>query len=189
MKQPTYYEGISVALVASITATVLFTALGSFLPVETVIKLLIALISLGYISYLLSRSHERPGRVTLIASWFLTTAAIWLLTPSLALYGLTHLFLIWLVRSLYHYNCLLSSLADLGLNAFAAATAAWAAYQTGSLFITTWCFFLTQALFIYIPPKLFRKERSPDAGILNEDRFLQAHRTAETALQKLSLIK
>ena len=189
MKQPTFFEGVSVALVASIAATVLFTALGSILPVEAVIKLLIALISLGYISYLLSRSRERLGRVTLIAGWSVAAAAIWLLTPSLALYGLTHLLLMWLVRALYHYNSLLSALADLGLNAVAVAAATWAAYQTESLFITTWCFFLTQALFVYIPPRLFRKERSPAASIVNEDHFQQAHRAAEAALQKLSAIK
>ena len=189
MKQPTFFEGVSVALVASIAATVLFTALGSILPVEAVIKLLIALFSLGYISYLLSRSRERLGRVTLIAGWSAAAAAIWLFTPSLALYGLTHLLLMWLVRALYHYNSLLSALADLGLNAVAVAAATWAAYQTESLFITTWCFFLTQALFVYIPPRLFRKERSPAASIVNEDHFQQAHRAAEAALQKLSIIK
>jgi len=189
MKQPTLFEGISVALVASIAATVLYTVLGAIFPVETVIKLLVAIVSFSYISYLLSRSRERLGRITLVAGWSVAATAIWLLTPSLTLYGLTHLFLIWLARSLYHYNSLLPALADLGINAVAVAAAAWAAYQTGSLFITIWCFFLTQALFIYIPPRLFQKERSPAAGIVNDDRFQQAHRAAEAALQKLSIFK
>ncbi len=189
MKKPTLFEGLSVALIASISATLLYTALGSFLPVDAVIKLLIALISLGYLSYLLSRSRKRTGRVILVTGWSLAAIAIWLLSPSLALYGLTHLVLIWLGRALYHYNSLISALADLGLDAVAAAAAALAAYQTGSLFITTWCFFLIQALFIYIPPKLFRKQAPPVGNLLYEDRFQQAHRAAEAALQKLSLIK
>lgn len=189
MKQPTFIEGVSVALIAGISATVLFTALISILPMESVIKLLIALFSLGYISYLLSRSQERLGRVSLISGWSLIAAAIWVFAPSLALYGLVHLGLIWLVRSLYHYSSLLSALADLGLNAIALAAATWAALQTESLFITAWCFFLTQALFVYIPPKLFRNKPAP-AGIgVNEDRFQQAHRAAETALHQLSSIK
>ncbi len=188
MKQPTFFEGISIALAASITATALFTVLISFFSMESVIKLLIALLSLGYISYLLSRSRERLGRATLIGSWLLVTTAIWFLTPSLALYGLTHLGLIWIVRALYHYSSLLSALADLGLNAVALAAATWAASQTDSLFITTWCFFLIQALFVYIPPKLFRKTATP-AGIDNyDDRFQQAHHAAEAALHKLSTI-
>ncbi len=188
MKKPTFFEGVSIALVASITATVLFTVLGSILPLEAVIKLLIALFSLGYISYLLHRSSKRLGRVTLVAGWLIATATIWLITPSLALYGLTHLVLIWLVRALYHYHSLLSALADLGLNAVAAVTATWAAYQTGSLLITTWCFFLTQALFVYIPPRLFRNERSPLASTGNQEHFQQAHHAAEAALHKLSTI-
>lgn len=189
MKQPTFIEGVSIALIASIAATVLFTALISILPLESVIKLLIALFSLGYISYLLSRSQERLGRVTLIFSWSLIAAAIWFFAPSLALYGLVHLGLIWLIRALYHYNSLLSALADLGLNAVALAAAAWAAFQTESLFITTWCFFLIQALFVYIPSKLFRKKAIPAGIVVNEDRFQQAHHAAESALHKLSGIK
>lgn len=186
MKQPTLFEGVSVALIASIGATVLFTALGAILPVEAVVKLLIALFSLGYISYLLSRSRECLGRVTLVAGWSLVAAVIWLFSPSLAIYGLTHLVMIWLVRALYYYNSLLSALADLGLNAIAVAAAAWAAYQTESLLITTWCFFLAQALFVYIPPRLFRKEARAAGSSINEDLFQQSHRAAETALQKLS---
>jgi len=187
MKQPTFVEGVYVALLASISASVLFDAMISILPGVSVIKLLIALLSLSYLSYLLSRSQPRLGRVTLIVSWSLAAAANWLFAPSLVFYGLVHLGLIWLARALYRYRSVLSALADLGLNAAALAAGVWAAYQSESLFITSWCFFLIQALFVYIPTRLPGRKASPAGVTVNDQRFQQAHRAAEMALQKLSI--
>ena len=52
---------------------------------------------------------------------------------------------------------------------------------TQSALLGIWCFFLTQSLFTLIPaaPGL--------AGAAGPDRFEQAHRTAESALRRLSV--
>lgn len=186
MKQPTFLEGVAVALVASIAGSVLHTALTPLFAGGWILRLLIAGLGFGYIVYLLGRSQPRVGRITTFAAWAVVSGAAWWLQPSLALYVLVHLGLIWLVRSLYFHSSVLSSLADLGLNGLGLAAATWATIQTGSLFLSIWCFFLVQALFVAIPSDMRRKTA---AGPVGEDRFQHAHRAAETALRKLSSIR
>jgi len=186
MKQPTFFEGVALALVASLLGSTLYSVLSAVFPADAVLRLLIAGIGLAYVFYLLSRSHERVGRVTVIAGWTLATGIIWFIEPPLTLYVLVQLGLIWLIRSLYFYSSVLSALADLGLNGLSLAAAIWAAGQTGSVFLSLWCFFLVQALFVAIPTRLSRGNRETPAGLENEDRFQRAHRAAEAAVRKLS---
>jgi hypothetical protein len=189
MKQPTFFEGAVVALVASIAGSVLFTALTPLFAAAWVLRLLIAGLGLGYILYLFSRSRERIGRTTALAFWTLASGAAWWLAPSLPLYLLLHLGLIWLIRSLYFYSSLLCALADLALGGFALAAAVWASIHTGSLFLGIWCFFLLQALFVAIPASLDRKASERQSPPHREDRFRHAHRAAESAMRKLSSIR
>ena len=188
MKQPTFFEGVVLALAARLLGSVLYSVLSSVFPADAVVRLLIAAIGLAYVFYLLSRSRERVGRVTVVACWALAAGVIWFIAPPLLLYGLMHLGLIWLTRSLYFYSSVLSALADLGLNGLSLASAIWAAGQTGSVFLSLWCFFLVQALFVAIPARLNRSIRETPAVREDEDRFQRAHRSAEAAVRKLSAI-
>lgn len=188
MKRPTFFEGVAVALAASAIGAVLFPVLGSVFSATSVLRLLIAGMGLAYVLYLLGRSRERVGRIIAVLLWVLAASVTWFMHPPLMPYVLVHLGLIWLVRSLYFYSSMISALADLGLNGLSVAAAIWAATQSGSLFLSVWCFFLVQALFVAIPtcvnPK--PKERRPDQD--SEDRFQHAHRAAEAAVRKLSSV-
>ena len=73
---------------------------------------------------------------------------------------------------------------DLALNGVSLAAAVWAVNQTGSLFVSIWCFFLVQALFVAIPASM--KQKAGQTGESHKDRFQHAYRAAETALRKLS---
>jgi len=188
MKQPTFFEGVAVALATSLLGSALYSVLSSAFPAGTVLRLLIAGIGLAYVLYLLSRSRERVGRVTVVVGWTLVTGVIWFIEPPLLPYVLVQLGFIWLTRSLYFYSSVLPALADFGLNGLSLASAIWAAGQTGSVFLSLWCFFLVQALFVAIPARLGRRNRGTPAGPENEDRFQRAHRTAEAAVRKLSSI-
>lgn len=185
MKQPTFFEGVALALAASLAGSALYTALTTVLPSGWVLRGLIAGLGLVYVLYLLTRSRERVGRVTALTAWALAAGAAWFIEPPLGPYVLVHLGLIWLVRSLYFYSSVIPALADLGLNALGLAAAVWAATQSGSVFLSIWCFFLVQALFVAIPTQLRGKtgNRKPDDG--GQDRFERAHRAAETALRRL----
>ena len=186
MKQPTFLEGVSVAIAASLAGSVLYTALNVVFPGVPVLRLLIAAIGLAYVVYLLSRSPERVGRITAAAAWLLVAVVLWFTKPPLLLYVCVHLGAIWLIRSMYFYSSALSALADLGLNGLSLAAAIWAVTRTGSVFLGIWCFFLVQALFVVIPKSVNRKPGTGLAGHENEDRFQHAHRVAEAAVRKLS---
>ncbi len=189
MKKPTFFEGAGMALIAAIAGSALYTALSAVFPGALVMRLLVAAVGLAYLLYLLSRSGERIGRVTVLAAWSVATVAIWFLVPSTALYLLLHIGLIWLIRSLYFYTGALSALLDLGLNGLAMAAAIWAAVQSGSIFLSLWSFFLVQALFVAIPVSIRQRKAGGQRERHDEDRFQQAHRAAESALRKLSSVR
>jgi hypothetical protein len=186
MKPPTFVEGVMVATAASIAGGVLFAAMTAVFTGGNLLRLLIAGLGLAYVIYLLSRSSERVGRITALVSWLAAAAAVWLLAPSLPVYLLLHVGMIWVIRSIFFYSSVLSSLADLGLNGLSAAAAVWAGIQTGSAFLSIWCFFLTQALFVAIPWDMGGNKPKPARGAAAVDRFEQAHREAQAALRKFS---
>ena len=186
MKQPTFLEGVSVAIATSLAGGVLYAALNVVFPGVPVLRLLIAGISLAYVVYLLSRSPERVGRITAVAAWLLIAGVLWFTKPPLLFYVCVHLGAIWLIRSLYFYSSALSALADLGLNGLSLSAAIWAVTRTGSVFLGLWCFLLVQALFVIIPKSVNRKSGTAPAGHEREDRFQHAYHVAEAAARKLS---
>ncbi len=186
MKQPTFLEGVSVAIAISLAGGVLYTAMDTAFPGFPVLRLLIAAIGLAYVVYLLGRSPERVGRVTAAAAWLLVAGVLWFMQPPLLLYVCIHLGVIWLIRSLYFYSSALSALADMGLNGLGLAAGIWALTQTGSVFLGIWCFFLVQALFVIIPKSIRQKPDAARESVDREDRFHHAYRVAETAVRKLS---
>lgn len=189
MKRPTFFEGVAVALVASVFGTAVFAVPAMMFAGSGVHRFVVAGISLAYVLYLLARSRERIGRVTVVAAWLMLAALAWWLALPLPAYIVAHVGMIWLIRSLYFHTSALSALADLGLNALAIAAAVWAGVQTHSLWLGIWCFFLVQALFVTIP----RDWRRPRAGHPPtpeaSDRFEAAHRVAESALRRAASVR
>ena len=183
MKRPTFFEGVAVAAVASLAAGACYAALALVFPSAGVMRLVVAALSLAYVVYLLKRTEERIGRIVAIAVWVAAALALWIFAPSSLFYLAGHLGLVWLVRSLYFHGSLLSALADLGLVALGLAAAVWAATQTHSVALSVWTFFLVQALFVTIPPRLASSESA--ARELPEDPFQRAHQAAEAALRRM----
>ena len=188
MSRPSFLEGVVVALVASLLGSLLYAVLVPTLPSGPVLRLLITGIALGYVIYLLRRSPERVGRITVLAVWSLAAAAIWLMGTPWLVYLSLHLGLVWLIRSLYFYSSMFSALADLGLSGLSLAATVWAASHSQSLFLSIWCLFLVQALFAVIPANMQRNSSTKPADRDEQDHFERAHHAAETALRKLSSI-
>jgi hypothetical protein len=186
MKRPSFFEGVGVALAASLVGGVLFTVLATLFAGGFVLRGVIAALGLLYLLYLLRRSAERVGRVTTLTLWLVAALAIWLLGLSLPLYLLSHLGLLWLVRSLYFHAGLIGAFADLGLVLFGLAAAVWAWLVTNSPALSLWCFFLVQALFALIPARITGKRVGTRASAVEEDPFQHAYRTAQAAVTKLS---
>ena len=185
MKQATFFEGVAIALLSSITGAVIFITLSSVFFGGDVFRLIVAGLSFCYMLYLFTRSQERVGRVTVILAWFIVTLASVIFVPSLLLYIVIQLAMIWLIRSLYFYNSVLSSLADFGLTGMSLMIAIWVWSITHSLFLGFWCFFLAQAMFVFIPQKITGKKEELSINRINDDQFERAFHAAETAVAKL----
>ena len=104
MKRPTFFEGVGVALAASLFGAAVFAVLTAIFTSGAVLRLLIAVIGFVYVIYLLARSRERVGRVTVLTAWLIGAGTTWLLAPSLPLYAAAHIGMVWLIRSLYFYS-------------------------------------------------------------------------------------
>lgn len=187
MKQPTLIEGMVVALAVSVAGATCFSVFTVIFAQGITLKVILALMSLGYIIYLLFRSQEKVGRITVTTLWLITAILAYLFAPSIGLYVLVHLGLIWLIRSLYYYQGILPALMDLGLTAMSLIAAIWAWSVSQSLLLGFWCFFLSQSLWV-LNPKQLTGHSTPMRSSVPEDRFERAYRTAETAVRKLTSI-
>jgi hypothetical protein len=179
-----FMRGALFALGASLLGSVLYSALSPLFGSGWVLRLLVALLGLGYGIFLLRHCGQRAGRLVVLAAWAALAGGVWLAQPPLVFHLLAQVAAVWLVRSLYFHDGVLSAVADLVLSGLALATGFWAADHTGSLFLGLWCFFLVQALFVYIPGLQGRWRDHPPAA--PDDPFSRAHRAAEGAVRKLT---
>jgi len=181
--RPTFLHGVGAAALLAFTAGSIVGGLSGFVGPGAAIRLAIPAAALGYVIYLLRLSREPTGRVTTLALWSLLTLVCWWISPPLPLFLLLQVGAVWLIRSLYFYSGVFPALLDLGLSGFAVAAAVWAASQTGSVFVATWCFFLVQALFTAIPTSIKPQARM-DAAV-DTSKFDRARRQADEALRHL----
>jgi len=186
MKKPGFFEGVTVAMIASlvISASVFFSL--TLIVSPFMLEVIISIVCLAYISYLMIRSGERLGRMVVFTIWFATTILAFVFTSSLTIFILFQLGVIWIVRSLYFYDSVLAALLDLGLIGLGALISIWAWYNTGNVFIAMWCFFLMQALFVFIPHLLKSSTSSKSSPNRVSDQFDRAHLAAEQALRQIT---
>lgn len=184
MRKPTFWQGVLVALILSFISGVLFFVASPIFGKLDSLRLVIALLSLLYIGFLLHNSKLSIGKFTVILLWFVLTAVTWLFIPSVTSYLLVHVIMIWLVRSFYYHSSVITSVADLVLSAISVAAAYWAASQSNSLFLASWCFFLVQALSFFIPAS-WQGVKQADVDSAS-DRFSTARHNADAALRKIA---
>jgi hypothetical protein len=183
--QTGFMQGIGIALLLSIVVSISLSAAAWVLPFDLLSYLLIFTSGLAYLLYLLSRSRYKTGRITVIAMYTAVSTLLVVAGTPVTWSLLAVLAMIWLVRSLYFYNSLLSALLDLVLSAFsiAAAIAAW--LHTDSLFLSLWSLMLVQACFVWIPADWQKHDGHRDSTG-STSRFDVACRAAESAARKLA---
>lgn len=186
MNRPSFFEGVAVAFIASLLLSTGLFVVSSVLFSDFLVYLLTAIAGISYIIYLTGRSGEKTGRITVILIWSLTSIASLLFFPSPLVFALTQLGFVWLVRSLYYYNSVVAALLDMGLMAAGIAIALWTWFYSHSTFLSLWCFFLTQALFVVIPSSLQSSKTAPAPETGNQIRFERAHQAAMQAVRKLA---
>ncbi len=185
MKKPGFIEGVVVALIACITGSIGYSVLSVFYFEEDTWRILIAAISFGYCIYLLARSRQHTGRISVLVSWLLMSISLWLFQPALLHYLLIHLAVIWLIRELYFHANMLHALLDVILIVLGAALGFSAFLHSGSVLLSMWCFFLVQALFVALPGSN-KKAPAEQSAICSHTKFEQAFHTAQSAVKDLS---
>ena len=187
MKRPSFLQGVIVAALFALVGSISLAGLSIVLGGAVALQIVTTALGGAYIVYLLSQSNERTGRIAIIAAWGVVTTCSWLLTADLSMTLITQSVLISIVRALYHHTRVLAGMADFGLSLFALSAAAWASSQSGSMFMTVWCYFLVQALFAGIPASFNTREQIISADkSTREDNFGRAFRAAETAIRRIA---
>lgn len=184
MSRPRFMTSVVVGLALCVLASIAHPVFYSLFAWSTASALLITMICGGYITFLLSQTPHRNGRVITVFAWLALTAVGLLFSWPAYLFLASQLVAIWMVRALYFHSSLLTAGADLGLILLGAGAAFWAFLHTGSLFLALWCFFLLQALFAFAPA-WWKRRTCPAVANAEPDTFDQARRQAEAALNQL----
>ena len=183
MKRVSFLRNVGAALVLSLLGGAGFAGLRIVFGPALALESVIAGLAGAYVLYLLAQAPHATGRVVAFSAWLAGTAAALMFAPHVGVLLCAEVLMVWLVRSLYFHASALAALADLLLCGLALGAGIWAAEQSGSVFMTLWCFFLVQALFVCIPRNLPRP-RADDASQVVDD-FSQAHRAAQAAVRRL----
>jgi hypothetical protein len=186
MNMPRLTDGVIIAIAISIGVGVAGFVLAGLIPSTRLFSVLVGLATLAYLIYLLKHSGAKVGKVVAISSWILLFAACWMLEVGLVKQILLQAGVIWLVRSLYFHRSLFSAALDLGLISVGLTSAAWTVNNTGSLATAMWSFFLTQALFFWIPDITAKQSDHPGFASHRQDPFQSAHQIALDAVRKLT---
>lgn len=186
MQRPTVLEGILVALVVSLAASPVVFLLSLVLGTVMAGKAVIAVMAYAYILYLLAQSGRTTGRVTLAVLSLLALLASLVLEARWTTVVLVAVALIWSIRACTYSRSLVVGLLHGGLCLLGLGAALWTYTHSGSLVLAVWSFFLLQALFVYVPPRL-AQQPAATGGIAGQevDSFVQAHQAAQTALGRL----
>ena len=186
---PGFLEGVAVAALASLAGGAAQALLWPLLGGAGARGLTLALVGVGYVFYLLRRSPEPAGRVSLLLVAGAATAGTLVLVPGWLL--TVQLGLLWLTRSLLLHRGVLAALADLGLVLLGLGAGLWAITATGSLAAALWSFFLVQALFPTLGVLAARLTPGAPAtdGDASDQRFDQAECAAAASLRRLAALR
>jgi len=187
MQRPTLLEGILVGLVVSLAASPMVFLLSLLLGTVMAGKAVIVVIAYAYIVYLLAQSGRTAGRTTLAVLSLLALLASLVLEARWTTVVLVAVALIWGIRACTYSRSLVAWLLHGGLCLLGLGAALWAYTHSGSIVLAVWSFFLLQALFVCVPPRLAQRpvEEGDVAGGQEGDGFVRAHQAAQKALGRL----
>lgn len=192
MQGITFNQGLVFALLASLFSAISFSAFSAFSAfidqayAMLALEIIFAIVSFSYIGYLMQCSRIKTGRPTVSLVWLVFTLFLFYMQTDIMLFVGVQIVFIWLVRCLFYYSGLVSSMIDFCLTLMSVLVAIWVALYTDSLFLYVWSFFLCQACFAFIAPN-FKKNNihkyQPESFGQSFDRsFHQAERAVRQIL-------
>lgn len=188
-RKPSFFREVGFGFILCLIAAATTAALSFVLPNHELVRGVIAGLGLAYLVHTIARSDEKTGRIVALVLWVVAASLAWFGNIGLPTYLAIHVTMIWLARSLYMYSSLIDPVIDFGLTLLAVFVAAWAVLRTDSLFLSSWCFFLIQALHVAIPGVTARFLRRADATQRSEDPnsgFVDARKAADEALHRIA---
>ena len=194
MSTLSFFRGALVALVLSISASLIYFATTMIFTSDLAIRATISSVTFAYVLYLLSRTDTAFGKLSFVSFYLISSALLLMFWPVTLEHALFSVGFIWLVRTVYYHSNFYYALVDLMFSVVSFMAALGAIAQSHSIFMSFWSFFLTQALILPILHHFFNKGvlfgQQNDAcqphGNGSEQRFYQAHNNAKQALVKLA---
>ena len=189
---PGFLEGVAVALVLTVFGGALHVSLRllilpvvahGFAPADARLMTIIA-ISLCYLLYLLWRSRETAGRISIAVLWACASLPVLLLAPDWTLP--VQLALLWFTRALFLQRGFSAALADLVLVVVGLGAGLWAIAATGNLAAAIWTFLLVQAPFAVVGNFMPAADGPENRNPIDDDRFERAERSAQSSLHRLA---
>lgn len=181
MKGFSFFSSVMVALLLSTLGVVVITALQPWIGRGDASRLMLLLVSLGYLGFLLHQCRPRFGLSLMIGGWLLCAALLVLFNPPLMMWLAVLVAILWLVRSALRYQQLYQAGLDGLLNLFATGCAISILLFTHSLWLSLWSYFLSLAFSAAIPARPLKRSNSEPVT----DAFEEAKACAESALRRL----
>ena len=187
MQRPTLFAGILVALVAGSLVSPVAFVLRLVLGASMAWKAVIVVMAYAYIVYLLAQSGRTAGRTALAVLSLLTLLASLVWGVQWSSVALIAMAVMWGIRAYAYSRSLVAALLHGGICLLGLGAALWAYAQSGSIALASWSFFLMQAAFVLVPPRLARRTSAAGwvAGGQAVDAFVQARQAAQKALDRL----
>lgn len=182
MTRPGWLAGIAAAAALAAGSGLYAAAIPEFLAPSVAARALVTVLCGAYLIWLLRYQPNAIGKVSAAVAWCGFASLAWVLAPSVGMLAAGHALVIWLLRSLFFHDSLLPAGLDLLLGLAALLFAGVALERSGSVALSVWCFFLTQAAFAALPRRSeARLDRMTDAM-----GFERARRQADAAIDRLS---
>ncbi len=164
------------AVFAAVAALAAFAVSPSYVLAPT---LSLALLATAYLLFLAIRIDWPAGSMSVVSGIALLLLGAAQFVPTLVLLGASSLLLAG-GRSFLLARTLAGFTADAGLSLLAAIVAVGVLYESGSIPLAVWCYFLLQSFHRAIPERGVKPRSSPP------DAFGKALRSAQRALQRLN---
>lgn len=181
MNRFTFFRQVVTGLLLSIIGSVLMMVLTPVLGSQDASRVVLLILSFGYVLMLLQHLAPRVGITMVVSGWLLTAALLLLFNPPLLVWVVVCSALLWLVRSGLRYQRLYPFTLDALLTLFALCCGIAALLYSQRVGLALWSYFLVLAFSAAIPAR----PSSPRPSGSTTDVFTQAETNAQRALRQL----
>lgn len=181
-----FWPELAVGLAISLAAAAMLHLLRPLFGSADALRLILLGTAAAYSMWLLHAAQARVGRMVAALGLGALSLGLLLWNPGIWTWIVGLLGYLWLLRCLYRHDSLLAAAVDGGLVLLALAVALASLEHTRSLWLTLWCYFLTQSLHHAIPSGWGARPAPGERASADNTSFDQAYRASEAAFSRLA---